>query len=226
MSLLHLLAISHCSQSTARNSLLTTHPPHGSRSPALHRRRVQRQPGARRLGLRLAALRHRQGIGAVRGRAGNDQQPHGADRGDPRPGRPEAAHPRRAGHRQRLRGQGPLRVAPQVEGPRLAPPRGKAGWSRSRTKTSGASSTHCWPSTRSASTTSAATPATPKTSAATRWPWRRIRSTCARGEGGRESFPSRLTAILVPRVDRRRAGDLAPNEALKKRKAAWNTRGQ
>ena len=42
---------------------------------------------------------------ALRRRAGNDQQPHGVDGRDPRPGGPQTADPRGVDHRQQVRGQ-------------------------------------------------------------------------------------------------------------------------
>ena len=144
------------------------------------RRGVQRQPGARRLGLRPPPSGLRQGTPAGRRGTRNHQQPHGNDRRHPRPGGPEAAHARRIGHRQHLRRQGADRVAAQVEVARLATrPARKCG--QSRTRTFGGGSTSCCNGTRSASSTSAATAATPKTSVATCWPWPPIRSSCDRG---------------------------------------------
>ena len=85
----------------------------------------------------------------------------------------------RAGDRQHLCGQGRLRVAAQMEGQRLAPPLKAAAGPKSKTK-------DLWrrldellqPSSRPLYPTSAATAATSRTSVATLWPSRRIRSSC------------------------------------------------
>ena len=61
-----------------------------ARSPALHRRRVQRQSRAGRLGLHPAPSGVGQGNGRLRRRATNHQQPHGADGRGPRAGSPQA----------------------------------------------------------------------------------------------------------------------------------------
>ena len=96
-----------------------------ARSATVRRRGVQRQPRPRRLGLPPPPSGLRQGAGPLRRRARDHQQPHGDDGRHPRAGGPQAAHPRRSGHRQHLRRQGFHRVAAQVEGQRLAAPRGQ-----------------------------------------------------------------------------------------------------
>ena len=52
---------------------------------------MQRQSRPGRLGVHLAPSGLGQGTRAKRRRAGDDQQPHGADRGGPRPGSAQAA---------------------------------------------------------------------------------------------------------------------------------------
>ena len=154
-----------------------------ARSAIVHRRGLQRKPGAGRLGVHPPPSGHGQGTGIVRRGAGDDQQPHGNDGRDPRPGGAEARRPRGDHQRQHLRRQGVFRMDAQVEAQRLAAPRGRPSSSRSRTRSSGGRWTNCLPSIKSASRTFAGIKAIPKTSAATRWPWPRIRSTASAAAG-------------------------------------------
>ena len=64
------------------------------------------------------------------GEADDDQQPHGVDGGDLGAGSLEAAEPRRAAHRQRLREERHHRLDPRLEEERLAHGRQEAGEER------------------------------------------------------------------------------------------------
>ncbi len=91
------------------------------RSSTLHRRRLQRQPRPRRLGVHSAPSGNRQGNGKQRRRAQHHEQSNGADGRRPRPRGAEMPQPGRTADRQCLRRQGNQRVAAEVEGERLAP---------------------------------------------------------------------------------------------------------
>ena len=71
-------------------------------SAAVHRRRVQRQSGAGRLGVHPPPSGIGQGNGGLRRRAKHDQQPDGTHGGDSRPRSAPSPFARRAVHRQRI----------------------------------------------------------------------------------------------------------------------------
>ena len=115
---------------------------------ALHRRRVQRQSGAGRLGVYSAPSGLRQGAGAIRRRAGDHEQPHGADGGRSRAGSAQEPQPRRAVHRQRVRRQGHQRMAAQMEGQRLATQGEEQARADRQRGAVARARRSCWPSTR------------------------------------------------------------------------------